>query len=132
MDRLIIEATLEDVNEITLSGDSASRLVLTFGAVNSEHIARALTELKKVSDRHTLELVICSTMVSGIYDLEIKTESLDEPVRIMNKAIEASILSKLEDHLAQGKVIALAVQGSEENTWIPIDQTNIKECERKV
>lgn len=134
MDRLIIEATLEDVNEIFLSrndenGAVAPTLMLGFKALNMDQIIRAFAELKKIASQHPIDLVICKTMASGIYDLEIKTQGLDEPVRIMNKAISSEILGEIEDQVARNEHIVMGTNVSEEQNWIPIQLTHIKDCE---
>lgn len=134
MDRLIIEATLEDVNEIFLSKNVEAvspepTLILGFKALNMDQIIRAFAELRKIAEQHPIDLVICKTMVSGIYDLEIKTDGLDEPVRIMNKSISSEILGEIEDQIGRNEYIALGTNVSGQQNWIPIQLTHIKDCE---
>ncbi len=134
MDRLIIEATLEDVSEIFLSKNinevkPEPALVLGFKALNMDQIIHAFSELKKIAEHHPVDLIICKTMVSGMYDIEIKTDGLDEPVRIMNKVISNEIIGEIEDQVGKNKNIALAANVSEDQSWIPVRLTHIKECE---
>jgi hypothetical protein len=89
MDRLVIESILAGVDEIYLSNDSDKAelnpsIILGFKATEVDQVINAFSALKAVTDNKTVELVICRTLVSGIYDLEIKTDALDEPVRIAN------------------------------------------------
>lgn len=132
MDRLVIEATLEDVNEITLSENTNgtdSNQVLLFKAMNTDQIAHAFAELKKVSAQHPLDLFICKTMVHGIYDLELKTDGLDEPVRIMNKVISPEVLKRLEEQSTIAPALVLATDLAEQQSWLPVRSTQIKDCE---
>ena len=132
MDRLIIEATLEDVNEITLSENTNgmdSNQVLLFKAMNTDQIAHAFAELKKAIAQHPLDLFICKTMVHGIYDLELKTDGLDEPVRIMNKVISPDVLKHLEEQSATQPSLLIATDPVEQKSWLPIRSILIKDCE---
>lgn len=133
MDRLVIESILAGVDEIYLSNDSQKQginpaIVLGFKATNADQIIHAFSALKEVTHNKTVELVICRTLVSGIYDLEIKTDALDEPVRILNKAISHELLGQIEDQLMKSKKIKLGTNVSEEENWIEVSEAAIKEC----
>ena len=133
MDRLVIESILADVDEIYLSNDSQKpelnpSIVLGFKAGNADQVINAFDALKKVTHNSKVELVICRTLVSGIYDLEIKTDALDEPVRILNKAIPHELLQQIEDQLHQSKKIVLGTNVSAEENWITITEAQVKEC----
>jgi hypothetical protein len=136
MDRLVIESILADVDEIYLSNDSANpelnpSIVLGFKATNVDQVISAFTALKEVTHNKNVELVICKTLVSGIYDLEIKTDALDEPVRILNKAISHELLGQIEDQLQKNKQIVLGSNVSEEENWILVSDAAVKECSVK-
>jgi hypothetical protein len=133
MDRLVIESILAGVDEIYLSNDSQKpelnpSIVLGFKAGNVDQVINAFDALKKVTHNSKVELVICRTLVSGIYDLEIKTDALDEPVRILNKAISHELLQQIEDQLHQSKKIVLGTNVSAEENWIEITEAQVKEC----
>lgn len=133
MDRLVIESILADADEIYLSNDIQKpavnpAIVLGFKATNADQIIHAFSALKEVTHNKTVELVICRTLVSGIYDLEIKTDALDEPVRILNKAISHELLGQIEDQLMKSKKIKLGANVSEEENWIEVSEAAIKEC----
>lgn len=133
MDRLVIESILADVDEIYLSNDSQKpalnpSIVLGFKAGNADQVINAFDALKSVTRNSKVELVICRTLVSGIYDLEIKTDALDEPVRILNKAISHELLEKIEDQLHQSKKILLGTNVSADESWIEITEAQVKEC----
>ncbi len=72
--------------------------------------------------------MICRTLVSGIYDLELKCDALDEPVRILNKAIPHELLQQIEDQLHRSKKIVLGTNVTEEETWITVTEAHVKEC----
>jgi len=136
MDRLVIESILADVDEIYLSNDSEKpelnpSIVLGFKASNVDQVISAFTALKNVTHDKNVELVICKTLVSGIYDIEIKTDALDEPVRILNKAISHELLGQIEDQLQQSKQIVLGTNVSEEENWILVSEAAVKECSVK-
>jgi len=133
MDRLVIESILADVDEIHLSNDNQNpelnpSIVLSFKAQHTDQVIHAFTALKKVVHNSGVSLVICKTMTSGIYDLEIKTDALDEPVRILNKVISHELLLQLEEEFHKGKKIALTTNVSEEENWISLSNAEIKEC----
>ena len=133
MDRLVIESILADVDEIYLSNDSEKAelnpsIILGFKAGNSDQIISAFEALKSVAQDDNVELIICRTLVSGIYDLEIKTDALDEPVRILNKVISAELLSAIESQLQKSKKIVLGTNVSEEENWILVNAAQVKEC----
>lgn len=133
MDRLIIEAALSDVNEIFLETkseeDDVFDVVLGFNTVNTEQIIHAFSELKDISINHAIQLVICKTMVSGMYDLDLKSDFLDEPIRIMNKTIDNEILSAIESRINANQRMALATNISGDVNSIPLSGVHIRECE---
>jgi len=136
MDRLVIESILADVDEIYLSNDNENpalnpSIVLGFKAANVDQVINAFTALKKITADSDVEFIICRTLVSGIYDLELKTEALDEPVRILNKAISHELLEQIENQLQQDKKIILGSNVSEEENWIEISAASVKECSVK-
>jgi hypothetical protein len=133
MDRLVIESILADVDEIYVSNDSINpnlnpSIVLGFKAGNADQVIHAFEALKTVAQNSAVELIICRTLVSGIYDLEIKTDALDEPVRILNKVISNETLKQIEDLLHQGKKVVLGTNVSEEENWIMVSDAVLKEC----
>ena len=133
MDRLVIESILADVDEIYLSNNSENTelnpsIILGFKATNVDQVINAFTALKNVTHNKNVELVICKTLVSGIYDLEIKTDALDEPVRILNKAISHELLVQIEEQLQKSKKIILGTNVSEEENWILVSEAAVKEC----
>jgi len=136
MDRLVIESILADVDEIFLSSDSKIEelnpsIILGFKAANTDQVISAFTALKNVTHNKEVEFIICRTLVSGIYDLEFKTDALDEPIRILNKAISHELLGEIEDYLAKNKSIIVGTNVSEEENWIRATQAHIKECSVK-
>ena len=133
MDRLVIESILANVDEIYLSEDSEKAelnpsIILGFKAGNVDQVIHAFHALKSVTQDKEVELVICRTLVSGIYDLEIKTPALDEPVRILNKAISNELLEQIEGQLEKSKTIVLGTNVSEEDNWIILNTAQVKEC----
>jgi len=132
MDRLIIETTLADVNDIYLSEERGTRpnpaIIFGFKAAHTDQVIHAFTALKDVAARHPLELVICKTVNSGIYDIELKTEGLDEPVRIMNKAISHEMLGAIEDQIVQNRPLVVGTNVSPSENWLEIHTTYIREC----
>jgi hypothetical protein len=136
MDRLVIESILAGVDEIYLSNDSDKAelnpsIILGFKATEVDQVINAFSALKAVTDNKTVELVICRTLVSGIYDLEIKTNALDEPVRIANKAIPTALLEEIEAQLEKSETIVLGTNVSEEENWIVVQHAAVKECSVK-
>jgi hypothetical protein len=136
MDRLVIESILAGVDEIYLSNDSDKAelnpsIILGFKATEVDQVIYAFTSLKSVTHNKTVELVICRTLVSGIYDLEIKTDALDEPVRIANKAIATELLEEIEAQLEKSDRIVLGTNVSEEENWIVVQHAAVKECSVK-
>ena len=133
MDRLIIEAALSDVNEIFLSTDENNNdrfeIILGFKAAHTDQVLHAFSGLKAIAKDHTVHLNICKTRVSGIYDLEIKTDGLDEPVRIMNKTIDHEVLGAIEDRINKNQHLLLSTNVSEEDNVITVDTAHIKSCE---
>ncbi|MBC7566283.1 MAG: hypothetical protein H7223_04890 [Pedobacter sp.] len=137
MDRLIIESALSDVKEIFLSGleENASgpfTIVLNFKATYTEQVLNAFAGLKDIICDTKASLVICKTRMTGIYDLEIKTEGLDEPVRIMNKAIDNETMGSIEDRVHNHQGIMLTTNVSEQDNAILISEVEIKACDEMV
>jgi hypothetical protein len=133
MDRLVIESILAEAEKIYLSdadenGESGPSLMLGFKGDHAEQVAHAFTALKNVTHNKLVELVICKTLVSGIYDLEIKTDALDEPVRILNKAIPNDLLEQIEKQLQQTQEIVLGTNVAEQESWITLTDAQVKEC----
>jgi hypothetical protein len=130
---LIIESALSDVNEIFLSGFKTQiserfGIVLGFKAANIDQVLNAFTGLKDIVCENDVSLVICKTRMTGIYDLEIKTKGLDEPIRITNKAIDNETLGAIEDKVNSREKIVLTTNVSEEDNVIAITEVFIKSC----
>ncbi|TDO24765.1 hypothetical protein [Pedobacter duraquae] len=133
MDRLVIETTLSDLDGISMSEDqlfseSGSALLLSFKASNSSQIVAAFDALKKTIGQHEVSFVICKTMVAGMFDLEIASDALDEPIRLSNKVIKDELLAKLEEDLEANKAVCLAINVSDQLHWIDLNQVSIREC----
>lgn len=133
MDRLIIESILEDVNEIQLLTTSQNpelnpSVILVFRDNNVDQVIAAFEALKQVTAGREIELIICSTLVSGVYDLEIKTDALDEPVRIVNKAIDQELLAAITSQFQQHRHIGLGTNVSPEAHWLKVTTAQVKEC----
>jgi len=133
MDRLVIESILAEAEKIYLSdagedSESGPSLMLGFKADHAEQVGHAFTALKNLTINKLVELVICKTLVSGIYDLEIKTDALDEPVRILNKAIPNDLLEQIENQLQKNKEIVLGTNVAEQESWITLSDAQVKEC----
>jgi hypothetical protein len=133
MDRLIIETILADVDEILLSGDNSNTevnpcILLGYKASNIDQIIHAFSELKKLLANHEVSFLICKTMVHGMYDLEIASDALDEPVRIANKVIEQDTLQQIEQFIEKSPEIKLAINVSQEENWIHVDRAEVRTC----
>ncbi|MBB5634196.1 hypothetical protein HDE68_000081 [Pedobacter cryoconitis] len=133
MDRLVIESILAEAEKIYLSDEggnagSDAALMLGFKEDHAEQVANAFKALKNVAGDKVVELVICKTLVSGIYDLEIKTDALDEPVRVLNKAIANDLLESIEKHLQKNKEIVLGSNVAAKESWITLTDAQVKEC----
>jgi hypothetical protein len=133
MDRLIIETVLENVDEILISGDYSNTdehpcILLSYKATNIDQIIHAFSELKKLVANHKVSLVICKTMVTGMYDLEIVSDAMDEPIRINNKVIEHEAIKQIEELLNKSPEIKLAINVSQEENWIHIDDASVRVC----
>ena len=133
MDRLVIETILSDLDGISMSEDqsfsgSGSALLLSFKTGNSSQIVAAFDALKKTIGEHEVSFVICKTMVSGMYDLEIASDALDEPIRLSNKVVKDEILAKLEEDLEADNSVRLAINVGDEDHWIELNQVSIREC----
>ncbi|MHA4896423.1 hypothetical protein ACXZ1K_16840 [Pedobacter sp. PWIIR3] len=134
MDRLIIEAALSDVSEIFLeTGDESNgdkfEIVFGFKATHTDQVLHAFAGLKEIAKNHEVQLIICKTRISGLYDLEIKAESLDEPIRIMNKTIDHETLGAIEDRINRDQHMVLTTNVSEEINSIVVRSAHIKTCE---
>jgi hypothetical protein len=134
MDRLIIESALSDVSEISLLTDDKHyeynfAIVLGFKASNTDQVLHAFAGLKEVAKQDHVQLIICKTQNMGIYDLEIKTKALDEPIRIMNKAIDNETLGAIMDRINEDQHMVVTTNVSEKDNWIKISRAQIKECE---
>jgi hypothetical protein len=134
MDRMVIESALSDVNEIFLSGveeNSAAPfgIVLGFKATHTDLVLNAFNGLKDTVCDNDLNVVICKTRLTGIYDLEIKTEGLDEPIRIMNKAISHETLGAIEDRINDNGSFVLTTNVSEQDNIINMSNVSIKACD---
>jgi hypothetical protein len=137
MDRLVIESALSDVNEIFLSGYEGQntgyfRIVLVFKPANTVQALHAFIGLKDIVCDNEVSLVICKSRLAGIYDLEIKTEGLDEPIRIMNKAIDNETLGAIEDKVNNRERMVLSTNASEDENVIAISEVLIKACNEVV
>jgi hypothetical protein len=133
MDRLIIETILADVDEILVSGDYSNTdenpcILLGYKASNIDQIIHAFAALKKLLANHKVSLVICKTMISGMYDIEIVSDALDEPVRINNKVIEHNVVHQIESLLGSNAQIKLAINVSQERNWIHMDEASLRVC----
>ncbi|WP_442590615.1 hypothetical protein ACSBL2_05235 [Pedobacter sp. AW31-3R] len=136
MDRLVIESILADLDEIVLSSDQARpefnpSIILTFKAVHADQVKHAFTALNELTSDKKVEFMICRTLVSGIYDLEIKTDALDEPIRIVNKAISPELLLQIEDLLEKNNPIRIGTNVTGEGDWIIASNAQVKECSVK-
>lgn len=128
MDRLVIETILADVDQVTLvdTQSSVPCICLGFDGGNMEQVKHAFDALKKLTAHKEVSLVICETLVSGIYDIEIVTEALDEPVRICNKVVEQQTLKGIREIMDQHPELILAVKGAEADTEMRINRATYK------
>lgn len=132
MDRLVIESILAEADHIQFDGaqpqaDSSCALILGFKAAHTDQVILAFQELKKISEE--ISLLVCHTQVQGIYDLEIQTAALDEPVRILNKSIPAEALAELKEYLNHSNTLVLGSNVSQKDAWITLRNVEIKVCE---
>lgn len=128
MDRLIIESILADVDEVRLSHTESAvpSILLRFNNGNQEQIKNAFNALKTLKADKKLSLLICETLVNGMYDLEICTDALDEPVRICNKVIDQAELENIKSQIKSNPEVRLAVIGLEQETALQIKETSFK------
>jgi len=91
-----------------------------------EQVKHAFVALRKVTAQKDVSLVICETLVNGIYDIEIVTEALDEPVRICNKVVEQQTLKGIREIMDQHPELILAVSGAEADTELRINTATYK------
>lgn len=133
MDRLIMESVLSDVSSFNLTKDGRDGftgvLVMGFTEDRIAQVNHAFSELKKMVQEAGVALLICRTMVDGIYDLEICTDVLDEPLRINNKAIPNDMILEMERHVGNNPKIMLGADGLSAENWLAIGKLNIKNCE---
>ncbi len=128
MDRLVIETILADVDEVTLvdTQSSGPSICLGFDDGNMEQVKHAFNELKKLTQHKEVSLVICETLVSGIYDIEIVTDALDEPVRICNKVVEQQTLEGIREIMDQHTEVMLTIKGAETDMAFRINHASFK------
>ncbi len=128
MDRLVIESILADTDEVALVDTQSSIpcICLSFDETHLEQAKHAFDALKKVTANKEVSLVICETLVSGIYDIEIVTEALDEPVRICNKVVEQQTLRGIREIMDKHPELLLAISGAETGTELKIDAATYK------
>lgn len=128
MDRLVIETILADTTEVALVDTQSSIpcICLKFDDANMEQVKHAFVALRKVTAHKDVSLVICETLVNGIYDIEIVTEALDEPVRICNKVVEQQTLKGIREIMDQHPELILAVSGAEADTELRINTATYK------
>jgi hypothetical protein len=132
MDRLVIESILADVSDVFYTDESTTEnlsptIVFGFKASQSEQIITAFQQLKTISDLHEVSLTICNTLVSGMYDIEIFTEALDEPIRICNKVIGKDFFAKVQECINNQRGLGLASNYSEKETWIKLSKVDLKD-----
>ncbi|MCD0489315.1 hypothetical protein LPB86_13825 [Pedobacter sp. MC2016-14] len=133
MDRLIIESILADANDISLSDDESNEvggplLVLGFSPPHAEQVVHAFNALKELIKDTAVDFVICETLVSGMYDLQIVTDALDEPIRIVNKVIGKELLAELETYVAKEIKFSLTTDASEIGESIKLHKVQLKNC----
>lgn len=137
MDRLIFENILSDVHEISLSEEASvdgydAVVLMNYKAESDTQLNYAFNELRKVIGEHQVELLFCKTMQNGIFDLEINTSALDEPIRIGNQAVDKETLGQLEQHISQHHQFLLVAMASETENRLPLHKVEIKACETNV
>ncbi|WP_316842285.1 hypothetical protein [Pedobacter gandavensis] len=134
MDRLIMESVLSDVSGFNLTKDSTEgyvgALVMGFSEDRVAQVSHVFSELKNMVQGDGIQLLICKTMLDGIYDLEICTAVLDEPVRISNKAIPKEMIHVIESHAANDPKILLGAAGLSQEHWLGVSSLEIKSCDR--
>ena len=132
MDRLIMESVLADVNGFNLTKDGRDGftgvLKMGFTEDRTAQVNHAFSELKNMVQGDGIQLVICKTMVDGIYDLELCTAALDEPLRISNKAISKEMIQEIEGHVGHDPKVLLGADGISVENWLGIGQIEIKNC----
>lgn len=133
MDRLIMESVLSDVSSFNLSKDSrdgfVGSLVMGFSEDRIAKVNHVFSELKNMVEAEDIQLLICKTMVDGIYDLEICTSALDEPVRISNKAIPKEMINVIESHTGDDPKLLLGADGLSVGNWLGLAKIEVKTCE---
>ncbi|MBC8984729.1 hypothetical protein H9X96_02950 [Pedobacter sp. N36a] len=133
MDRLIMESVLADVNGFNLTKDGRDgfngALQMGFTEDRTAQVNHAFSELKRMVQGEGIDLMICKTMVEGIYDLEICTDTLDEPLRINNKAISKDMIQEIAGHVGHDPKVLLGADGVPVENWLGIAKIEIKNCE---
>lgn len=128
-----MESVLSDVSSFNVTKDSrdgfSGALVMGFTEDRIAQVNHAFSELKKMVQEEGVQLLICKTMVDGIYDLEICTDVLDEPVRINNKAISHDMILEIGRHAGTDPKVLLGADGLSVENWLGIGQLAIKNCE---
>lgn len=135
MDRLVIESTLSDMDDILLAersieGENGTSIILCFKASHTDQVVNAIESLNGLSNRG-VDFVICKTLQSGLYDLEIRCEGLDEPIRLMNKAISNEKLGEIEDYIHSDTTLSLSANVCHPGNEIRLLKTEIKDCSVK-
>jgi hypothetical protein len=133
MDRLVIESILADVDEVVLDSTTSTvpSILLKFNSGNKEQIKHAFKALETLKADKSFSLLICETLVNGMYDFELCTAALDEPVRICNKVLDHAELARIKSIISANPMVNLAVSGIEEDTTLQIDETKFKEHQVK-
>ncbi|WP_316823466.1 hypothetical protein [Pedobacter gandavensis] len=132
MDRLIMESVLSDVSGFNLTKDSRDgfigSLVMGFSADRMLQVNHVFSELNNMVKTEDVQLLICKTMVDGIYDLEICTAVLDEPVRISNRAIPKDMIHVIESHAGDDPKLLLGAAGLPVGNWLGLAKIEVKNC----
>jgi hypothetical protein len=128
MDRLVIETILTDVESVSFNNIQGSLPCISFGfdGTNIEQAKHAFNALKKLTLHKGVSLVICETLVSGMYDFEIVSEAMDEPVRICNKVIDHEVLNRIEEQINQQPEIIIGIKDLEVDSQIHINKASYK------
>jgi hypothetical protein len=128
MDRLVIETILTDVESVSFNNIQGSLPCISFGfdEANIEQAKHAFHALNKLTSHKEVSLVICETLVSGMYDFEIVSDAMDEPVRICNKVIDHEVLNRIEEQINQQPEIIIGIKDLEVDNQIHINKASYK------
>lgn len=128
MDRLVIETILADADSVALVDTQSSKpcICLGFDSGSMDQVKHAFEAMKALTENDSVSLVICETLVTGIYDIEIVTAALDEPIRICNKVVEQQTLKDIREIMDKHPEVVLAVSGAEEDVQLKIDSATFK------